>query len=352
MITPKTGSFAYLDRVCHIKIHVIAELVNFDVDLKVKQMKIIGTGSSLPKKVVTNDMLSEFLDTSDEWIFPRTGIKSRFVISDEDLVKLGADAARKAIEDAGIDKSQIDYFICSNVVNEYMTPGLSCAISQELGISAPCIDINCACPGFIYALDIAETHWLAGKVHNVLIVCAEEPTRMTSWQDRSTCVLFGDGAGAVVLSDGNNIKGIKLHAEPDVSKIWQKRRLMPTPYITKEEIDVPLQMMGREVFKFAVNASTTEVEALLKEIGMTKDEVSYYMVHQANMRIIDAIKKYLAEPEEKFPSNIRNHGNSSSASCTILLDECNRKGMFKQGDILVFSAFGAGLLSAAAVVEW
>lgn len=201
-------------------------------------------------------------------------------------------------------------------------------------------------------MDIAETHFLAGKVKNVLIVSAEEPTRMTDWADRSTCVLFGDGAGAAVFTEGDNLKGIRLHSQPDSSKIWQKRTLMPTPYITKQEEDVPLQMRGKEVFKFAVGASTTEVEALLKEIGMSKSDVRFYMVHQANLRIIDAIKKYLDEPDEKFPVNIQDHGNSSSASCAILLDECNRKGMFKPGDILVFSAFGAGLLSAAAVLEW
>ena len=128
--------------------------------------------------------------------------------------------------------------------------------------------------------------------------------------------------------------------------------LEPTPFITKTELNVPMQMKGREVFRFAVGASTTEVEALLKEVGMTKDQVSYYMIHQANLRIIDAIKNYLGEPESKFPVNIQDHGNSSSASCPILLDDCNRRGMFKPGDVLVFSAFGAGLLSAAAVVEW
>ena len=201
-------------------------------------------------------------------------------------------------------------------------------------------------------MEIAETHFLAGKVRNVLIVSAEEPTRMTDWSDRSTCVLFGDGAGAAVFTQGDNLKGIRLHSQPDSGKIWQKRTLMPTPYITKKEEDVPLQMRGREVFKFAVGASTTEVEALLNEIGMDKSDVSYYMVHQANLRIIDAIKKYLDEPDDKFPVNISDHGNSSSASCAILLDECNRKGLFKPGDILVFSAFGAGLLSAAAVLEW
>lgn len=315
-------------------------------------MKIIGTGSALPKKVVTNAMLSEFLDTNDEWIVPRTGIRSRHVISDENLEDLGAEAALKALEMSGLEPSQIDYFICSNVVNEYMTPSLSCIISQKIGLTCPCIDINCACPGFVYAMDIAQCRFEAGKAGNVLVVCAEEPSRMSDWQDRSTCVLFGDGAGAVVFTKGDNFKGVRLTSQPAIDKIWEMRQLLPTPYVDKEEVSVPLQMKGREVFKFAVNASTTEVEALLADLGMTKSQVNYYMVHQANQRIIDAIKQYLGEPDEKFPTNISDHGNSSSASCTILLDECNRKGMFKKGDILVFSAFGAGLLSGAAVIEW
>lgn len=315
-------------------------------------MKLIGTGSALPKKVVTNAMLSEFLDTSDEWIVPRTGIRSRHVISDENLEDLGATAAKNALEMAGLKPEDIDYFICSNVVNEYMTPGLSSIIAEKIGMSCPSIDINCACPGFIYAMDIAECHFIAGKVKNVLIVCAEEPSRMTDWKDRATSVLFGDGAGAAVFTEGDNLKGIRLHAQPASDKIWEKRKLLPTPFIEKDETEMPLQMKGREVFKFAVNASTTEVEALLNEIGMTKQQVNYYMVHQANFRIIDAIKNYLEEPDEKFPINITDHGNSSSASCAILLDECNRNGMFKKGDILVFSAFGAGLLSGAAVLEW
>lgn len=315
-------------------------------------MRILGTGSSLPKKVVSNSDLSTFLDTGDEWIIPRTGIRKRHVITDEEIEDLGAEASLKALQESGLKAAEIDYFICSNVVSEHITPSLSSIISQKLGLTCPCIDINCACAGFVYALDIAEAYYKAGKVKNVLILCAEEPTRMCDWEDRTTCVLFGDGAGAVVLGEGDNIKGIKLHSQPDQNKIFQRRKLLPTPFITKEETESGLQMRGREVFKFAVNASTTEVEALLKEAGMTKDNVNYYMVHQANLRIIDAIKGGLGEPDEKFPTNIEDHGNSSSASCTILLDEYNKKGYFKRGDILVFSAFGAGLLSGAAVLEW
>ena len=315
-------------------------------------MRIIGTGSALPTTVVSNDMLSQFLDTSDEWILPRTGIRSRHVITDERIEDLGTAACRKALDMSGLSPADIDFFIVSNVVSEHITPGLSCIVAEKIGLTCPMIDINCACPGFIYAMDIAETYYRAGKVRNVLIACIEEPTRMTSWHDRSTCVLFGDGAGAAVLAPGDNIKGIRLHSQPASDKIWQYRTLVPTPYITKQEEDVPLQMKGRDVFKFAVTACTRDVENLLEELRIGKDRIDWFMVHQANLRIIDAIIQFMGQPAEKFPVNITDHGNSSSASCPILLDECNRKGMFHPGDLMVFSAFGAGLLSGVAVLEW
>ena len=315
-------------------------------------MRIIGTGSALPRRVVTNDDLSTFLDTSDEWIYPRTGIRSRHVISDERLEDLGAEAAQKALDDAGLQPEDISLFLCSNVVNEYMTPGLGCIIASKVGLKCPSIDINCACPGFIYAMDIADSFFQAGKVENVLVVCAEEPTRMTSWQDRSTCVLFGDGAGAAVFTKGEGVKAVKLSAEPSPDKIWQFRALEPTPYVTKAETSVPLQMNGRYVFRFAVTTSVRDINGILAAQGLSVQDVDWFMIHQANMRIVEGIRQRLGVPEEKFPCNIRDHGNSSSASCPILLDECHRKGLFKKGDKLIFSAFGAGLLSAVALVEW
>ena len=315
-------------------------------------MKISGTGSALPKKVVTNDMLAQFLDTSDEWIKTRTGVSSRFVISDERLEDLAAEAAIKALADAGIKAEELDFIICSNVVNEYITPQLSCIVQGAIGAKCPCIDINCACAGFIHAIEMAEAFYKAGKVKNVLIVCAEEPTRMTDWSDRRTCVLFGDGAGAAVLTPGDNIKSVKLSASSATEKLWQYRTLQPTPYIKKEEIDMPLQMKGQEVFKFAVTAASKDITRVLKESGLTPSEVDHYLLHQANIRIINAIQHYLEQPAEKFPTNIENHGNSSSACCPILLDECNRKGLFKKGDKIAMSAFGAGFVSGALVVEW
>ena len=315
-------------------------------------MRIIGTGSALPRKVVTNADLERFLDTTDDWIVSRTGIRSRHVISDERLEDLGAEAARNALSDAGLSPGDIDLFLCSNVVNEYMTPGLGCIVAAAVGLRCPSIDINFACPGFIYAMDIADTYFRAGKVRNVLVVCAEEPSRMTSWQDRATCVLFGDGAGAAVFSEGDGVKAVRLNASPAPDKIWQVRALEPTPFVTKVETSVPLQMNGREVFRFAVTTSVDDILSVLDRCGLSASDVDHFLIHQANMRIVEAIRQRLGVAPEKFPCNIGDHGNSSSASCPILLDECRRKGMFKRGDKLIFSAFGAGLLSAAALVEW
>ena len=313
-------------------------------------MKLLGTGSSLPHLQVSNSDLAKFLDTGDEWIVPRTGIRTRHVISDENLEDLAADAAKKALEDAGLNVSDIDLLICSNVVNEYVTPSLSCVLAYKLGLACPCFDINCACPGFIYAMDMADSYFRSGKVGNVLVVCAEEPTRMVDWKDRSTCVLFGDGAGAAVFGKGDNLKGIRLSSEPAPDKICEYRKLLPTPYISKEENEVPMLMKGKDVFRFAVTTSVRDIHGILDEAGISIEDVDYFMIHQANLRIIEGIRERLGVPEEKFPVNIADHGNSSSASCPILLDECRRKGMFKEGDILVFSAFGAGLLSASAVL--
>ena len=315
-------------------------------------MKIIGTGSAIPKKIVTNDMLSEFLDTSDAWIYPRTGIKHRHVISDEKLEDLAASAAEKALENAGMKAEDLDFIICSNVVNEYVTPSLSCIIQGAIGATCPCLDINCACAGFIYALDIAESFYKAGNVKNVLIVCAEEPTRMTSWKDRNVCVLFGDGAEAAALTEGDNIKGIKLSAASATDKLYQIRTLEPTPYITKEEENISLQMKGQDVFKFAVKASTGDIKYLLDKFGMKAGDVDHYLLHQANIRIIRSIKDFLEQPDEKFPTNVETHGNSSSASCPILLDECNRNGILKRGETIALSAFGAGFISGAVIMEW
>lgn len=315
-------------------------------------MKIIGTGSAHPSLVVTNKMLENFLDTSDEWIVSRTGIEQRRLLSNESLEDLAVEAARKAMENAGVAPHEIDFLIVSNVCNDYITPSLSCVIQGMLGVKCPCFDINCACTGFVYALDIAESFLSTKDLRNILIVCAEQPGRMVDWNDRSQCVLFGDGAGSVVVTKGDDLKAIRLNTVSKVEPLWQKRKMQPTPFITKQEHDGPLVMNGQDVFKLAVSSSIDDIEKVLKIANISPADIDLFVLHQANIRIIDAIRHFSKQDKTKFPININKYGNTSSATIPILLDELNREGKLKNGDLLLMSAFGAGFTTGACVLRW
>lgn len=316
-------------------------------------MKIIGTGKALPNLKVTNDMLAQFLDTNDSWISTRTGIKERRLLSTETLDELAVKASDAALQDANLKASDIDFIICSNVANSYVTPGLGCIIQGKIDATCPCIDINCACTGFINALDIAESFFQTKKeIKNILIVCAEEPSRFTNWKERDTSVLFGDGAGAVVLTRGDDMKAIVLSSSSKTDVLYYKRKLENTPYKKTEDDTKPLVMVGKEVFKMAVTSSVSDIETVMKQAGITPEDVKYFILHQANIRIIDAIRQHLEQPTEKFPHNIEKYGNTSSASIPILLDEMKKENKIKAGDTLIFSAFGAGFTTGACVIKW
>ena len=315
-------------------------------------MKIIGTGRAHPAKVVTNAMLETFLDTSDEWIRTRTGIAERRLISSERLEDLATEAAMKAIEDAGLTPADIDYIICSNVVNEYITPSLSCIVQGAIGARCATVDVNAACSGFIYALDMADDRLKSGKAKNILVMAAEEPTRMVDWEDRSLCVLFGDGAGAVVVTEGEGLIGSRLTTVCKTDCLHYVRRLEPTPYITKDEPSGPMYMNGKEVFKTAVLSSSRDIKTLLDNAGLQPSDIKYYVLHQANLRIIDAIANWLKLDMSHFPTNVERCGNTSSASVPMLLDELAREGKLQRGDKLLLSAFGAGFTTGACIIEW
>ena len=313
-------------------------------------MKIIGTGRANPAKIVTNAMLEEFLDTSDEWIRERTGMTERHVISNEKLEDLAAEAARKAIEDAGITPEDIDYIICSNVVNEYITPGLSCIIQGAIGAKCACVDVNAACSGFIYALDMADDRIKSGKAKTILVVAAEEPTRMVDWKDRSICVLFGDGAGAAVVTEGDALICSRLTTVSKTECLHYVRTLEPTPYITKQEESKPMFMNGREVFKTAVLSSSRDIRTLLDKAGLQPGDIKYYILHQANMRIIEAVAHRMEVPMEKVLVDIQHYGNTSAGTLPLCIWDFEEK--LKKGDNIIFTAFGAGFTWGAVYVKW
>lgn len=315
-------------------------------------MKIIGTGSALPAKAVTNEMLAGFLDTSDEWITTRTGIRTRRLLSTETLRELALKAAQAALESSGLRPEDIDYLICSNVANSYVSPSLGSIILGPLGCCCPTFDMNGACAGLVYSLDVADAFLKSKDVKNILIVAAEEPSRFCSWHDRATCVLFGDGASALVVTQGEGFRDFRLTGKTHTDVMYYKRAMEPTPFDRVEEKTMPLVMEGREVFRLAVEASMEDVDVLLERNGMTGADIDLFLLHQANKRIIECIREHLGQPKEKFPTNIQNYGNTSSASIGILMDELSRQGKLKDGATLMLSAFGGGFVTGAAILKW
>lgn len=317
-------------------------------------MKIIGTGSALPSLVVTNEKLSEFLDTSDEWIITRTGIKERRILSKETLIDLAVSASQNALESAGIDSSEIDFIICSNVANNYITPSMSSIVQGKIKATCPCIDINVACTGFIYALDMADAYFATGRYKKILIICAEEPSKFVDWSARDASILFGDGAGAVVVTNENkeNLLAMHLNTTCSTEPLYYQRSMEKNPFNQVAQISNPLVMNGKDVYKLAVSSSIADIKNVFDQTNIKPADVTYYLLHQANIRILETIRDFLGEPIEKFPRNIEKYGNTSSATIPILLDELNREGKMKENDLLVMSAFGAGFCTGACIIRW
>ena len=318
---------------------------------------IIGTGSAVPKQVVTNDDLAKILETSDEWISTRVGTKERRILNvnnePEGLLTLAVEAGHNAIDNAGLSPSDIDMVICSTVHGEYVTPAMSCLIAKRLGINCDrVIDMNMACCGFIFALDMADSYIMSGKASKILIVCAESMSRIVDWNDRSMCVLFGDAAGAVVLEKGDKCIDIKLTADGQTDHLYMNHINDNCPYSGNEDHPFVLTMNGQEIYKFAVKSICNEVTSILDRNNIDIGDVKYFLIHQANKRIIDSAMNKLGQPSEKYPCNIEQYGNTSSATLPLLLDEINRGGMLNDGDLLVLNVFGAGLTTAACLLKF
>jgi len=315
-------------------------------------LRILSTGSALPSRVVTNRELTGFLDTSDEWISTRTGIRERRVLSDEPLSGLAARAARAALDDAKLGADAIDFIICSTVQGEWVTPALACIVQRELGATCPALDVNGACAGFVYALDLADAYLRTGKARRILIVCAEAMSHIVDWTRREECVLFGDGAGAVVVDGGEGLLSTRLTANGNSAPLYMRAATGNSPFQSNPVSNEYLHMAGQEVYRFAVSASAEDIRALLSENGMEPGDVDYFLLHQANLRIVEAVRTRLGQPPEKFPHNLERYGNTSSATLPILLDELNRAGAIQPGQVLAMSAFGAGLVTGACLIRW
>ena len=319
--------------------------------------RIAGTGSYLPEKVVTNDDLSKVVDTSDEWIRTRTGIRQRHVAADgQTSSDMGHQAALKAIEAAGIDPSGIDLIVVGTTTPDYVFPSTACLIQQKLGIpGCPAFDVNAACSGFLFALSVADQFIRTGSARTVLVVGVETLTRMVDWTDRTTCVLFGDGAGAVVLKADADTGILSTHLHAD----GNKRDLLCCPVGVSAGFDnslpnagVRITMAGNEVFKHAVKALDSVVDEALEANGLDKGDLDWLIPHQANLRIIEATAKRLDMPMERVIVTVDRHGNTSAGSVPLALDEAVRSGRVQRGQLLLLEAFGGGFTWGAALLRY
>ncbi|HEV2296640.1 MAG TPA: beta-ketoacyl-ACP synthase III [Tepidisphaeraceae bacterium] len=321
---------------------------------------ITGTGSFVPEKRLTNDELSRMVDTNDEWITQRTGIRERRIAGPgESTATLATHAARRALDAAGLEPKEIDLVLCGTITPEMAFPSTACFVAAALGMTTtPAFDVAAACSGFLYTLDIGVAYIQSGRYKNILVIGAETLSRITDYTDRSSCILFGDGAGAVVLQRSNDPKqGViysSLHAD---GSGWEMLCCKPGSRFPIEESLVAdgsqyIKLKGREVYKFAVQRFEELIEDAMRKCELTKDTLSLIVPHQVNQRIIDSAMDKLGMGPEKAFVNIDKYGNTSAASIPIALDEAVRGGKIKSGDTIIFVAFGAGLTWANAVVKF
>ncbi|PNU19559.1 3-oxoacyl-ACP synthase [Geothermobacter hydrogeniphilus] len=322
--------------------------------------RIIGTGSYLPETIRTNKDIEQMVDTSDEWIRARTGIRERRIAADDEQTSdLAVKAARKAMEMAGVSAEEIDFLVVGTITGDLPWPATACLVQEGLGLkNAFAYDVSAACSGFVFALDAAVQQIESGHVRKALVIGAECLSRIIDWQDRNTCILFGDGAGAVVLEGQDGDHGVlstHLHSDGSYWELLHQPGFgTRTPATEQGILDrIPyLKMAGNEVFKVAVRSLTEVAKEALEANSLTADQIDMMIPHQANLRILEATAKRLKMREDQVYVNVDRFGNTSGASIPIALDEANRKGLIKENDILLFDAFGGGFTWGSAVVRW
>ncbi len=323
---------------------------------------IIGTGAYAPDRILTNAELSDMVDTSDEWIVTRSGIRERRIAGPQETTSdMGVQAGQKALEDANISADAIDLVIVATFTPDTPLPAVACLIQHKLGIPshAACFDLNAACSGFIYALDTACAMLGSGRYRNALVIGVEKMSSIVDWRDRTTCVLFGDGAGAAVITavpyDRRGLIATRLGAFGESAELLNIPGPRDGGVATAESIaagDHFIKMKGKEVFKIAVRGMEEAARDILEQAGLTADTISLVIPHQANLRIIEAIAQYLELPMERFFVNVDRYGNTSAASVPIALDEARRAGRIQPGDLTLLVAFGAGLTYGSALIRW
>lgn len=326
-----------------------------------KSIIVKGTGSYVPEKVVSNDDIAKIVDTSDEWIYERSGIRRRHFSEGESASDMALKSSLLALEDAGVSASEIDLVIVTTVTPDMLFPSTACMLQAKLGIrnNIPCFDLEAACSGFVYGMEVATSMMKSGKYRNALVVSSERLKPILDWEDRSTCFLFGDGSGAAVLSysevEGVGIIGNVLGADGSstaVLRIPAGGSLMPTTAQTVADKQHYLQMDGREIFKHAVRIMQEKALDVLDMCDVKSEQISLLIPHQANIRIIETVAKRIGIPREKVYVNIEEYGNTSSASIPIALDEALKRGRIKSGDYVLLVAFGAGLTWGATLIKW
>ena len=315
-------------------------------------IRIIGTGSYVPEKIITNDDLSQMVDTSDEWITQRVGVKQRHVSVDETTADLAVKAAQRALEAAGISAEEIDLIVTATVTADILCPSTAALVQAAIGAKCPAFDISSACSGFLFALDTAAAFIARGGIRHALVIGAERLSRALDWTDRSTCVIFGDGAGAAVVAPGDNYLVSRLFTQGNDDVILIPAGKGNSPFYERGEPVYRINMKGQETFKFAVRRIAEDIRIVTEQAGITPEDLKFIVPHQANSRIIDLAARKLGIPMERFMLNIDRYGNTSSASVAISLDELVRSGRLQAGDLIALCAFGGGLSRAACIIRW